>query len=145
DAHSCQPVTRLALMVARDRDSCVDLGEPIPRCPSEGESAAPTGHHSLKLARSPKLFSGISFFSSRRRHTRFSRDWSSDVCSSDLIVINLVEDDLSITSTNFLIVSSMNMLSLARFSSIRRSTSSSKFVFGSLILSGPRTDRKSVV
>src|SRR5690606_18322953 len=28
----------------------------------------------------PRLF----FFSSRRRHTRFSRDWSSDVCSSDL-------------------------------------------------------------
>src|SRR5690606_19023288 len=25
------------------------------------------------------------FVSSRRRHTRFSRDWSSDVCSSDLI------------------------------------------------------------
>src|SRR5690606_39613888 len=25
------------------------------------------------------------FFSSRRRHTRFSRDWSSDVCSSDLM------------------------------------------------------------
>src|SRR5690606_41085653 len=24
------------------------------------------------------------FYSSRRRHTRFSRDWSSDVCSSDL-------------------------------------------------------------
>src|SRR5690606_40269118 len=26
----------------------------------------------------------IFFFSSRRRHTSFSRDWSSDVCSSDL-------------------------------------------------------------
>src|SRR5690606_40116348 len=26
----------------------------------------------------------IFFFSRRRRHTRFSRDWSSDVCSSDL-------------------------------------------------------------
>src|SRR2546430_9930014 len=26
------------------------------------------------------------FFSSRRRHTRFDCDWSSDVCSSDLIV-----------------------------------------------------------
>src|SRR2546429_7436871 len=26
------------------------------------------------------------FFSSRRRHTRCSRDWSSDVCSSDLFV-----------------------------------------------------------
>src|SRR5690606_4514507 len=27
----------------------------------------------------------VFFFSSRRRHTRFSRDWSSDVCSSDLL------------------------------------------------------------
>src|SRR3712207_7959335 len=26
------------------------------------------------------------FFSSRRRHTRYWRDWSSDVCSSDLNV-----------------------------------------------------------
>src|SRR5690606_39381842 len=31
------------------------------------------------------LCSYIFFFSSRRRHTRFSRDWSSDVCSSDLV------------------------------------------------------------
>src|SRR2546429_4739519 len=33
------------------------------------------------------LFGGaavVLFFSSRRRHTRCSRDWSSDVCSSDL-------------------------------------------------------------
>src|SRR5690606_40743300 len=29
--------------------------------------------------------SSVFFFSSRRRHTRFSRDWSSDVCSSDLM------------------------------------------------------------
>src|SRR5690625_1129719 len=28
----------------------------------------------------------IFFFSSRRRHTRWPRDWSSDVCSSDLRV-----------------------------------------------------------
>src|SRR5215208_8215223 len=27
------------------------------------------------------------FFSSRRRHTRWPRDWSSDVCSSDLKVV----------------------------------------------------------
>src|SRR5439155_18816652 len=27
------------------------------------------------------------FFSSRRRHTRWPRDWSSDVCSSDLFEI----------------------------------------------------------
>src|SRR5690625_4224179 len=29
------------------------------------------------------------FFSSRRRHTRWPRDWSSDVCSSDLKKISL--------------------------------------------------------
>src|SRR5690606_28721892 len=34
------------------------------------------------------------FFSSRRRHTRFSRDWSSDVCSSDL-------NDLAATDVTF--------------------------------------------
>src|SRR5690606_42091503 len=33
------------------------------------------------------LFLSYFFFSSRRRHTRFSRDWSSDVCSSDLMLI----------------------------------------------------------
>src|SRR2546430_9440513 len=27
------------------------------------------------------------FFSSRRRHTRFDCDWSSDVCSSDLVAV----------------------------------------------------------
>src|SRR5690625_6755122 len=27
----------------------------------------------------------VFFFSSRRRHTRWPRDWSSDVCSSDLL------------------------------------------------------------
>src|SRR5690606_40112273 len=31
------------------------------------------------------LQNSLIFFSSRRRHTRFSRDWSSDVCSSDLM------------------------------------------------------------
>src|SRR2546430_574444 len=33
----------------------------------------------LESARAPDPF----FFSSRRRHTRFDCDWSSDVCSSD--------------------------------------------------------------
>src|SRR2546422_6617174 len=40
------------------------------RCP--GRTAGLTG------------IGGVFFFSSRRRHTRCSRDWSSDVCSSDL-------------------------------------------------------------
>src|SRR5690606_39577420 len=35
-------------------------------------------------------------FSSRRRHTRFSRDWSSDVCSSDLSILtsDLIEKNV---------------------------------------------------
>src|SRR5690625_6694708 len=31
----------------------------------------------------------VFFFSSRRRHTRWPRDWSSDVCSSDLAGRNI--------------------------------------------------------
>src|SRR3712207_2496549 len=31
------------------------------------------------------------FFSSRRRHTRYWRDWSSDVCSSDLAMVGCAE------------------------------------------------------
>src|SRR3712207_7139813 len=32
------------------------------------------------------------FFSSRRRHTRYWRDWSSDVCSSDLVLERALPD-----------------------------------------------------
>src|SRR5699024_11585757 len=35
------------------------------------------------------------FFSSRRRHTRSKRDWSSDVCSSDLTNTNNEEANAS--------------------------------------------------
>src|SRR6266536_3617979 len=47
------------------------------------------------------------FFSSRRRHTRSTRDWSSDVCSSDLITsgksyldVRQALDDLGITEAD---------------------------------------------
>src|SRR5260370_3032731 len=33
------------------------------------------------------------FFSSRRRHTRFKCDWSSDVCSSDLVQVDEARED----------------------------------------------------
>src|SRR5690606_18461686 len=36
------------------------------------------------------------FFSSRRRHTRFSRDWSSDVCSSDHVMKTIISMRLKI-------------------------------------------------
>src|SRR5436305_13234932 len=35
------------------------------------------------------LFIIFFFFSSRRRHTRCGRDWSSDVCSSDLFEVQV--------------------------------------------------------
>src|SRR5439155_8673440 len=40
------------------------------------------GEEPLRSASIPPPF----FFSSRRRHTRWPRDWSSDVCSSDLFL-----------------------------------------------------------
>src|SRR6185295_5361699 len=36
------------------------------------------------------------FFSSRRRHTRYWRDWSSDVCSSDLPARLVPDENLSL-------------------------------------------------
>src|SRR5438874_8497126 len=41
----------------------------------------------------------IFFFSSRRRHTRSLRDWSSDVCSSDLKITNNNIDPTSVKVT----------------------------------------------
>src|SRR5260370_25992192 len=38
----------------------------------------------------------IFFFSSRRRHTRFKCDWSSDVCSSDLREQNRTVQDIGL-------------------------------------------------
>src|SRR3712207_1151334 len=36
------------------------------------------------------------FFSSRRRHTRYWRDWSSDVCSSDLAFMAMIFQSIGI-------------------------------------------------
>src|SRR2546429_4690854 len=48
----------------------------------------------------------IFFFSSRRRHTRCSRDWSSDVCSSDLVTCCLHVDEHGISPGRFFQVDS---------------------------------------
>src|SRR5438105_5585121 len=37
-----------------------------------------------RVGRHGIIYTSLFFFSSRRRHTRSTRDWSSDVCSSDL-------------------------------------------------------------
>src|SRR3989475_7865414 len=51
----------------------------------------------LVLVRSIHIFercvcSVFFFFSSRRRHTRFDCDWSSDVCSPDLTMLGKIEN-----------------------------------------------------
>src|SRR2546429_4786325 len=43
----------------------------------------------------------VFFFSSRRRHTRCSRDWSSDVCSSDLKVAQNIGKDVQVRTFAF--------------------------------------------
>src|SRR5260370_22820149 len=45
----------------------------------------------LVCARKIEIIFLFFFFSSRRRHTRFKCDWSSDVCSSDLRPSQVVE------------------------------------------------------
>src|SRR5690606_24992575 len=53
------------------------------------------------------------FFSGRRRHTRFSRDWSSDVCSSDLFgpFVGGVLGDVSIRLP-FFVTSALSLATL---------------------------------
>src|SRR5690625_4151688 len=50
--------------------------------PRSAPSCPPWEHD---FPRSPACVVSLFFFSSRRRHTRWPRDWSSDVCSSDLL------------------------------------------------------------
>src|SRR5690625_6071462 len=47
------------------------------------------------------LFFFFFFFSSRRRHTRWPRDWSSDVCSSDLSFVPTAIISFCSSSTTF--------------------------------------------
>src|SRR5207249_7886123 len=58
------------------------------------------------------------FFSSRRRHTRSKRDWSSDVCSSDLDW--LVPTTLCHAVRSFLIPQLISRYSAAQSAAARR-------------------------
>src|SRR5690606_39854979 len=72
------------------------------------------------------------FFSSRRRHTRFSRDWSSDVCSSDLEMAA----EAGLVSIHF--VNAASSLLVAPFGGVDRRLSTAPYAIGV-----PRPDRKS--
>src|SRR6266480_7382523 len=54
--------------------------------PSESRPQPASSLRLCLFAMSPTLSGFFFFFSSRRRHTRLTCDWSSDVCSSDLLV-----------------------------------------------------------
>src|SRR5438270_1608593 len=60
-----------------------------------------------------KLLRGLFFFSSRRRHTRFDCDWSSDVCSSDLIWTRMAFASFGIIPPVLSVVISVFMLGLS--------------------------------
>src|SRR6267378_7494451 len=65
--------------------------ESMTRVPQGGFSFSPNPRFrgpNTPVAEFPiEMYVSIFFFSSRRRHTRSLRDWSSDVCSSDLATI----------------------------------------------------------
>src|SRR5688572_30989137 len=52
----------------------------------------------------------VFFFSSRRRHTRFDCDWSSDVCSSDLVVLTGTPEGVSPIESGDTIVASIEKI-----------------------------------
>src|SRR5690554_7665773 len=51
------------------------------------------------------------FFSSRRRHTRCGRDWSSDVCSSDLVERELENINMQLTQEKINLIKKYKQLS----------------------------------
>src|SRR3712207_6850958 len=93
------------------------------------------------------------FFSSRMRHTRYWRDWSSDVCSSDLTVENdryrlssgelvgadIFLDEMSVTGTEQAIMAA----SLAEGATVIRNAASEPHVQD--LCRCLNRDRKSVV
>src|SRR5699024_12069674 len=67
------------------------------------------------------LSRGCFFFSSRRRHTRSKRDWSSDVCSSDLLHFGGLPTPEGLPTIEFAQEAQADQESLARTAGLLRS------------------------
>src|SRR5690625_6518729 len=52
------------------------------------------------------------FFSSRRRHTRWPRDWSSDVCSSDLYMSDILGDPVMVREIGHIFATTFSKLNI---------------------------------
>src|SRR2546427_7083174 len=80
------------------------------------------------------------FFSSRRRHTRFDCDWSSDVCSSDLLALytNRWRDELADVKTTDLMTFAYDEALAESFLDRTLHTDQVTYLAGDLL---PKTDR----
>src|SRR2546421_1200642 len=93
-------------------------------------------------SRSVSLLYTFFFFSSRRRHTRSDRDWSSDVCSSDLELFK--KDTIVVdfgTATTFDCITADE----GGAGGAGGARGAKGRFIGGVIMPGLRTDRKSVV
>src|SRR5699024_4307107 len=77
-------ILRLRVLPVRLLDLSQHPRPHTPPAPPDHRTLPDVHHPSVLLRRLGLHF----FFSSRRRHTRSKRDWTSDVCSSDLAVCN---------------------------------------------------------
>src|SRR3712207_6851054 len=109
-----------------------------------GQSPLKVSMAGLTVERRDRLEVDVFFFSSRRRHTRYWRDWSSDVCSSDLAATATVTRGELIQS-----VSGSGQIKPAQDTSLNFSTSGivSQVLVkeGQQVQQGATLDRKSVV
>src|SRR5438067_9741972 len=82
------------------------------------------------------------FFSSRRRHTRSKRDWSSDVCSSDLVGAGSVAGTQLAMRAGTKLVVTTGLVAMAAFYAWVAATISATLAYGIIAV---QIDRKSVV
>src|SRR5690606_39372309 len=73
------------------------------------------------------------FFSSRRRHTSFSRDWSSDVCSSDLLVLIFQTPELHWAALPLVLVTTIVLFSGRRENRENRNSLAHQLEYNSLV------------
>src|ERR1022692_4403010 len=75
-----------AVLLAESKTEMTVTGEVVKGLPGSKSVARAEGTTSNEGGPKGPFRTNYDVFSSRRRHTRLQGDWSSDVCSSDLIV-----------------------------------------------------------
>src|SRR5207245_5143797 len=86
-SHLQQERRAVSGLLAGGRGLCIWLRRGCGGCNVSTPHLLVFDHFLLLGVFTDELVLDIFFFSSRRRHTRCYRDWSSDVCSSDLLSV----------------------------------------------------------